>query len=109
MSATKDSPGQLGEALALVKAYAKQETVGPLRGAGRWIGRGLVGIVLLANGAFFLILGVLRLLQNGTNGTFDGHWVRLIPYAVALVLALVVIVVAAVRIAKPTLQKEPRP
>jgi len=39
--------GQIGEMVQLVKDYAKQETLGPLRGAGRWIGFGIVWAALL--------------------------------------------------------------
>lgn len=106
-SVSKD-PSQLGDTVDLVKAYVKQETLGPLRGAGRWIGLGLGGAVLLAVGSGFVVLGVLRLLQTETSETFSGRWMSLIPYAAALVVALAVIGLAVWRISKPTLQKEKR-
>ncbi|MBI5090081.1 MAG: hypothetical protein HZB15_14795, partial [Actinobacteria bacterium] len=34
-------PGQIGEVIELVKDYARQETLGPLRGAGRWLAAGV--------------------------------------------------------------------
>ena len=107
-AATPADTGELGQTIALVKAYAKQETLGPLKGAGRWIGRGIAGALLLALGSGFLVLGVLRLLQTSTGDTFRGRWMGLIPYAVALVVALVVIGLSVWRISKPTLQKETR-
>lgn len=111
MSVTKQTSSSdgggasIGEAIQLVKQYAKQETIGPLKGAGRWIARGLAGAILLALGSFFAILGVLRLLQTETSA-FDGRWMQLIPYLVALIVALIVIGLAVWRITKPTLQKE---
>jgi cysteine desulfurase len=40
----------VGEVFEYVKEYARQETVGPLKGAGRWLGYGAAGAVLLAMG-----------------------------------------------------------
>ncbi len=104
-----NSPGQLGEAIQLVKDYARQETIGPLKGAGRWIARGLAGALLLSVGAFFVILGVLRLVQTEAPGTFHGRWMSLLPYVIALLAAVAVIGIAVWRMTKPTLQKEKRP
>lgn len=105
---TDNSQGQLGEAIQLVKDYARQETIGPLKGAGRWIARGLAGAMLLSVGSFFVILGVLRLLQSEAPGTFHGRWMSLLPYFIAFVVALAVIGIAIWRMTKPTLQKEKR-
>lgn len=96
----------MGEALQLVKAYAKQETLEPLKGAGRWAGLGLAGVVAMGLGTLFLVLGVLRMMQSLGTGTFHGQWMRLIPYLVALIVAGLVIAFAVWRISKPTLQKE---
>ena len=52
-----------GEVVEFVKTYAKQETVGPLRGAGRWIAFGAAGAICLGLGLSLLLLGLLRLLQ----------------------------------------------
>ena len=35
---SRTETASLGEVFEFVKTYAKQETVGPLKGAGRWIG-----------------------------------------------------------------------
>ncbi|SRR6266508_3516082 len=100
------SVGHIGQAVQLVKDYARQETVGPLRGAGRWVGFGVAGAFLLSLGATFLVLGVLRLLQTEAPGTFGGNWTRLLPYVIAFGVALFVIVLAASRIGKQPLNKE---
>ena len=98
--------GQLGEAINLVKEYARQETLGPLRGAGRWLGFGAAGAVLLGFGSALLVLGVLRVLQVDTGDTFRGRWMSLLPYLIALVVAAIVIGLAVSRIGKKTLSKD---
>jgi hypothetical protein len=103
---TDESAGQIGQTIQLVKEYAKQETLGPLKGAGRWLAFGAAGSVLLGVGCSFLVLGVLRLLQTEAPGTFGGNWTRLLPYLIALGTGLVVIALAASRIGKKPLNKE---
>ena len=97
--------GNIGEAVQLVKDYARQETLGPLKGAGRWIGFGLAGAFLLSLGSVFLVLGVLRLLQTEAPGTFGGNWTRLLPYVIAFGAAVLVILLAVSRIGKKPLNK----
>ena len=48
----------IGEVVEFVKTYAKQETIGPLRGASRWIGFGAAGAIFLGVGLSFLLLGL---------------------------------------------------
>jgi hypothetical protein len=96
-------PGQIGEVIDLVKNYARQETIGPLRGAGRWLAFGIAGALLLGTGAVLLVLGVLRLIQNEFAPTFDGRWFSLLPYLIALALSIAVIGLAVSRIVKSSL------
>lgn len=72
--ADKTGPGEMFD---LVKAYAKQEIVGPLDGAGRWLSFGLLGSVLLMVGLTSLALALLRVLQEETGSAFTGNlsWV----------------------------------
>jgi hypothetical protein len=98
--------GQLGEAINLVKEYARQETLQPLRGAGRWLAFGAAGSVLLGFGSVLLVLGLLRVLQTDTGDTFSGRWMSLLPYLIALVAAAAVIGLAVSRIGKKTLNKD---
>jgi len=98
--------GQLGEAINLVKEYARQETLGPLRGAGRWLAFGAVGAVLLGFGSFLIVLGILRVLQTDTGDTFSGRWMSLLPYLIALIAAGIVIGLAVSRIGKKTLNED---
>jgi hypothetical protein len=65
----------------LVVTYAKQETVDPLKGLGRYVGFGIGGAMLLGLGLTFLALGGLRALQTETGTTFHGNW-SWAPYAI---------------------------
>lgn len=90
----------------LVKAYAQQETVGRLKGAGRWLAYGALGAVLMGFGLLLLLLGGLRFLQSKFDTTFDGAW-SWVPYAIVLAAAVVLLVIAISRVKKATLAKEP--
>lgn len=74
-------------------AYAKQETVEPLKTLGRYLGFGIAGSVMVFLGSFFVMLATLRLLQS--LDLFAGSsWASLGPYAIAivvLVLAMLII------------------
>lgn len=98
--------GQISEVITLVKEYARQETVGPLRGAGRWLGFGAAGALLLATASVFLVVGVLRLMQNEFASTFSGRWMSLLPYAAALTITAAIIALAVSRIGKTSLHKD---
>jgi hypothetical protein len=74
--ASSGKPGQPGrgsvnELVQLVIAYAKQETVDPVRRQVRHLGRGLGGALLLAVGSVLLAVGFLRALQVEFGG--GGH------------------------------------
>jgi hypothetical protein len=108
--ATKnDAPqGQLGQTVELLKEYARQETLGPLKGAGRWIALGLAGAIAIGLGSAFLVLGLLRMVQTEWPGTFEGRWATLAPYLFGLLFCGLVIGVAVSRINKQPLNKEKR-
>ena len=74
----------------LLVAYAKQETVEPLRGLQRWVAAGAGGSLLIATGVSLLLLACLRALQNETGTTFTGNW-SWAPYLITLVGAALVI------------------
>lgn len=94
----------IGEVIDLIRDYAKQETVEPLKGAGRWLALGAAGAFFLAVGLQLLVLAVLRLLQTEVTA-FDGafSWV---PYVVTFVATSACIVVSLSRVRKATLTKE---
>jgi len=86
----------------LVKAYAKQETVEPLKGAGRWVGFGIAGSVLLMIAGVSLTLAMLRVLQEETGSTFTGNlsWA---PYLFTLIAVIAVLALLVSRIMKRSL------
>ncbi len=73
----------------LVVAYAKQETIQPLKGLGRWIGAGTGGSLLIATGVSLVLLAALRALQTETGTTFTGN-LSWIPYLIVLAGAMAV-------------------
>jgi hypothetical protein len=91
--------------ITLVRDYAKQETLGPLKGAGKWIGYGIAGSVLLGTGLALVLLGLLRLIQTEWDRAASGalSW---IAYLVVLIVCVLLIVVAVSRIKQPSLNKE---
>ena len=101
-----DPVGQIPQTVQLVKDYVRQETLGPLKGAGRWIGLGVVGAILIGSGTAFLALGTLRLIQSEWASTFQGRWMSLLPYLSALLFCFFVAGMALMRINKKPLNKE---
>lgn len=95
------SGSSITELVDLVRAYAKQETIGELRGTGRWLAWGAVGGISILLGLLFTLVGVLRLLQSTVfDGSTSFSWV---PYFIVLGLALALIVFSQSRISKPFL------
>jgi hypothetical protein len=86
----KSLPAQAAELWDLVRAYAKQETLEPLKGIGRYAGLGIGGSLLLSVGLVLLLLGGLRALQTETGDLLDEKlsWA---PYLIVLVGAAVLI------------------
>ena len=105
----KSDPGDISQVVDLVKDYVRQETLGPIKGAGRWLGRGVAGALLIGTGCVLLVLAALRMVQTEFGRSFRGQWMSLLPYLFAFVVSLAVMGVAAWRIiSKKTLQKERR-
>lgn len=69
----------LNELLGLVVAYAKQETLVPIKSLGRFVAWGVAGAVILATGGALLTLTAVRVLQTETGSHLRGDltWV---PY-----------------------------
>lgn len=89
--------GAGGELVELVVDYAKQETLGPLRGLGRFVLFGVVGSVFVAVGVGVLLLAGLRALQGQTGTTFAGN-LSWLPYLITAAAALLVAALAAWRV-----------
>jgi hypothetical protein len=94
---SKPIPEVLQELWQLLKDYARQETLDPLRNLGRYLGFGLAGMALLTLGTFLLALSGLRALQTQTGDVFAG-WRSAFPYLIVLVVLAGVAVLAASRI-----------
>lgn len=78
-------PGQAQDLWQLVVGYAKQETLDPIKGLGRFVGWGLAAALSGSVGVVLLLLGGLRLLQSETGTTFRG-WRSCLPYLIVLVV-----------------------
>jgi hypothetical protein len=95
----KSLPTLVEELWSLVVAYAKQETVEPLKGLLMFVLRGLGGAILLGTGLVLLILGGIRALQTETGTTFTGK-LTFLPYLFALVVTTVIIIFAVWRVGR---------
>src|SRR6188474_739863 len=82
----------------LVKTYAKQETVEPIKASGRFIAYGSASAVLVAVGFLLLLLGLLRVLEYEFGGRLSRGTLSWVPYAVVLVLAVAAVAIAISRI-----------
>lgn len=85
----KNPTGDARELVDLVIAYAKQETLEPLKGLGKNAALGLGGALLLGIGGIFCSLGALRAMQSQTDW-FERHNLTYLPYG-ATILILVVL------------------
>lgn len=97
-----DDENPVSEVIGLVKTYAKQEALDPLGNAFRFLGWGIAGALALAIGVVLVLLSLLRLLQTETGTWLDGNW-SWVPYLVTIVAAGIVVLVAVMRMKKPTL------
>jgi uncharacterized membrane protein YidH (DUF202 family) len=97
----------LGEVVDMVKAYALQETVGPLKGAGKWLAMGAIGAFLLGVGLSMIVLGLLRLMQVEWTTSATGSW-SWVAYLIALVVTVGFAALALTRINRDSLNKEPK-
>jgi hypothetical protein len=96
-TSSKSVPEIASELFELTKSYARQETIDPLKGIGRYLALGVAGALALGIGVILLILSGLRALQTETGSTFTGNWSWL-PYVIVLVVATLLVVLAISRI-----------
>lgn len=106
MSSKKDD-ASLGEVFEFVKTYAKQETLDPLKGAGRWLGFGVAAAFSLGLGLMLILLGVLRVVQTEWDRSSTGSF-SWVSYAIALLVTVVLLALTILRIKKSTLNNEPK-
>ncbi len=87
------------EFVELVVAYAKQETLGPLRGLARFLLAGALATICWSVGSLLLLVALLRLLQTETGSAFQGN-LSWLPYVITAAAALAVLGLSAWRITK---------
>ena len=92
------------ELLGLVIAYAKQETVDPLKSLARFVAWGVAGAILIATGGVLLVLTAVRAAQAETGNHLHGNYTW-VPYAGGLIVAVVGAVWAVTRIFKGTVTR----
>jgi hypothetical protein len=95
----KSIPEIATELWALTKDYARQETVDPLKGVGRYLGYGAAGALLGGVGVILLMLAGLRALQTETGDALDGN-LSWLPYFIVLVVAAALVAWAVSRISR---------
>lgn len=81
-------PQLAAELRDLVVAYAKQETLEPLKGLGRYVAFGVAGSLLMGVGVVFLTVAGLRAVQENATDVFDGNW-SWAPYTIVVAALLV--------------------
>ena len=93
-SKQKSLPTLAVELKELVVTYAREQTIEPIKGLGRFVAWGLAGSTVLALGLVLLVLALLRVLQTELDTVFDGNW-SFAPYVITLVVCVVVAGMAA--------------
>jgi multisubunit Na+/H+ antiporter MnhB subunit len=88
----KNPTGDARELVDLVIAYAKQETLEPLKGLGKNALRGLGGAILLGIGGIFCSVSALRAMQSETDW-FERHNLTYLPYFLTVGLLGVMVVI----------------
>ena len=84
----RNPTGDARELVDLVIAYAKQETLEPLKGLGKRAALGLGGALLLGIGGIFCSVAALRAMQSETD-FFERHNLSYLPYFLTVVILLV--------------------
>jgi hypothetical protein len=102
---TKGTVDTVRELWSLLRSYAKQETVDPMRSLGRSLGWGLLGATLVSASVLFASLALLRLLQSETS-VFGGN-LSWLPYLIVAVFAVAVIGVSLYAVSRTTSRRNP--
>ena len=88
----KNPTGDARELVDLVIAYAKQETLEPLKGLGKNALLGLGGALSLGIGGMFCSIGALRAMQSETD-FFERHNLSWLPYFLTVIILVVLSVI----------------
>ena len=78
------------EAQQMLVAYAKQETIDPLKDLGRYLAWGIGGAVAIFVGVLFLSLGLLRGLQRLEPFDAEDGLLTTLPYVITVAALLLV-------------------
>jgi hypothetical protein len=76
----------ISDLVDLLKNYARQETIDPLKSLGRFVGFGAGAALCWGIAGTLLTIGVLRVVQVETRDLFDGNW-TFVPYLAALIVS----------------------
>lgn len=95
---------QVTDIVDSVKAYARQETIEPLKGAARWVAVGSLAAMCLGLAMVFLALGVLRLSQDLGGTALDSSW-SFVHYLITLVVVGALVGLSVSRISQRSLAK----
>jgi len=90
----------------LLVAYARQETIDPLRNIGRYLAFGVGGMIVITLGVFLLGLSGLRALQTQTGDVFAGFW-SWVPYLIVALVFGGLVALAISRIGKGSVGTQP--
>ena len=96
---SKSMPEVATELWALTKDYARQETIDPLKGVGRYLGYGAAGALLGSIGVILLMLVRAARAADRDGHAFDGN-LSWLPYIIVLVVAAALVAWAVTRISK---------
>jgi hypothetical protein len=98
------STDQVVDVIDTVKAYARQETIEPLKGAARWVAVGSLGALSLGLALIYVTMAVLRLSQDLGGTVLDGSW-SFVHYFITLVILSVLVGITFSRISQSSLAK----
>ncbi len=101
----KKNQSPINDLYKLVVDYFKQETAQPFKDLFGWALFGLLGSLLIAIGFSFIVVGVIRLLQNETGSVFQGNF-SWAPYLISIVGLLVLSFISFKFVQKKTTKKE---
>jgi hypothetical protein len=88
-SEQKSLPTLVKELRELVVAYARQETVEPLRGLVRFVLFGILGSFMIGIALLLFVVAGLRALETETGQHLTGNW-SWAPYGIVTVACFVV-------------------
>lgn len=97
---------RIKEVWDMVVAYAKQETIDPLRTIGRYVAYGIGGMAVITLGVVMLGFSLLRGLQD--IDVFDGFW-KWVPYLALVILFGGLTAIAVKQISRPSGAKKAAP